>query len=103
MLRNFEGFVVEVLDETTLHIAVLALPDRFQRQRGRDQGVRRRVKFPGTEEWLGGKPPMAALMGSKIRFYGWEDPDVHDNPDTVRQNALRMGVNLFVYAVTSGR
>jgi len=34
---------------------------------------------------------------------GWEDPDVHDNPDAVRQNALRMGVNLFVYAVTSGR
>lgn len=34
---------------------------------------------------------------------GWEDPDVHDNPEAVRQSALRMGVNLFVYAVTAGR
>jgi hypothetical protein len=33
---------------------------------------------------------------------GWEDPDVHDNPEEVRERALRMGVNLFVYAVTAG-
>ncbi|HWP38374.1 MAG TPA: DUF4159 domain-containing protein [Gemmatimonadales bacterium] len=32
---------------------------------------------------------------------GWEDPDVHGDPEPVRQAALRMGVNLFVYAVTS--
>lgn len=31
---------------------------------------------------------------------GWEDPDVHDNPPAVREQALRMGVNLFVYATT---
>jgi hypothetical protein len=31
---------------------------------------------------------------------GWEDPDVHDDPDPVREQALRMGVNLFVYATT---
>jgi hypothetical protein len=34
---------------------------------------------------------------------GWEDPDVHDDPDPVREKALQMGVNLFVYAVTVGR
>ena len=33
---------------------------------------------------------------------GWEDPDVHDDPDAVREAALRMGVNLFAYAVGWG-
>lgn len=32
---------------------------------------------------------------------GWEDPGVHDDPDDVRESALRMGVNLFVYAMTA--
>ena len=31
---------------------------------------------------------------------GWEDPDVHRDPEAVREQALRMGVNLFVYAVS---
>jgi len=34
---------------------------------------------------------------------GWEDPDVHDDPLPVREKALQMGVNLFVYAVTASR
>ncbi|UCD25959.1 MAG: DUF4159 domain-containing protein [Gemmatimonadota bacterium] len=34
---------------------------------------------------------------------GWEDPDVHGDPNEVREAALRMGVNLFVYAVTATR
>jgi hypothetical protein len=34
---------------------------------------------------------------------GWEDPDVHGDPESVREQALRMGVNLFVYAVAVGR
>ena len=31
---------------------------------------------------------------------GWEDPDVHDDPEEAREAALRMGVNLFVFALT---
>jgi hypothetical protein len=31
---------------------------------------------------------------------GWEDPEVHDLPDELREAALDMGVNLFVYALT---
>ena len=31
---------------------------------------------------------------------GWEDADVHRDPEGVREQALRMGVNLFVYAVS---
>ncbi|HVX88433.1 MAG TPA: DUF4159 domain-containing protein [Gemmatimonadales bacterium] len=34
---------------------------------------------------------------------GWEDPDVHHDPAEVREAALRMGVNLFSYAVGQGR
>lgn len=32
---------------------------------------------------------------------GWEDPDVHHDPEPVRQAALRMGTNLIVYALTN--
>lgn len=31
---------------------------------------------------------------------GWEDADVHDDPQAVREAALQMGVNLFVFALT---
>ncbi|HUG28365.1 MAG TPA: DUF4159 domain-containing protein [Gemmatimonadales bacterium] len=34
---------------------------------------------------------------------GWEDVEVHNNPPELREAALRMGVNLFLYAVGSGR
>lgn len=32
---------------------------------------------------------------------GWEDPGTYNDPATLHETALRMGVNLFVYAVTS--
>ena len=32
---------------------------------------------------------------------GWEDPEVYHDPPELHEAALRMGVNLFVYAVTS--
>ena len=31
---------------------------------------------------------------------GWEDPEVHEDPPEVREEALRMGVNIFVFAMT---
>jgi hypothetical protein len=33
---------------------------------------------------------------------GWEDPEVHNDPADRREAALRMGVNLFAYAVGYG-
>ena len=51
------------------------------------------------------------FLGDRLAVYytyqadlgdGWEDSDVHDDPDAVREKALQMGVNLFVYAVTVG-
>jgi hypothetical protein len=57
-----------------------------------------------------GKPPQAFGIfqgGRLVLFYayqsdigdGWEDPDVHDDPPAIREQALRMGVNLFVYVL----
>jgi hypothetical protein len=34
---------------------------------------------------------------------GWEDADVHGDPPAIRDAALRMGVNLFAYAVAAAR
>ncbi|MBO6621563.1 MAG: DUF4159 domain-containing protein [Balneola sp.] len=31
---------------------------------------------------------------------GWADPEIHNNPESVRQQALRMGANILVYALT---
>ena len=33
---------------------------------------------------------------------GWEDPDVHEDPPEVREDALRMGMNIFLYALMQG-
>ena len=59
-----------------------------------------------------GKPAqgLGVFMGDRlVVFYdyeadlgdGWEDPEVHKDPPELHEAALRMGVNLFVYAVTS--
>jgi len=31
---------------------------------------------------------------------GWADPEVHHDPPDVREQALRMGMNIIVYALT---
>lgn len=57
------------------------------------------------------KPPegFALFEGERmILFYtyesnisdGWADPEVHGDPPEVREAAFRMGVNIFIYAVT---
>jgi hypothetical protein len=61
-----------------------------------------------------GKPAegLGVFLGDRlVVFYsyqsdlgdGWEDPEVHHDPPKIREAALRMGVNLFTYALTSGR
>ena len=50
------------------------------------------------------------LDGRLVAYYsyqsdlgdGWEDPQVHQDPADKREAALRMGVNLFAYAVGYG-
>ncbi len=59
-----------------------------------------------------GKPPrgLGIFLGDRLAVYysyesdlgnGWEDPSVHGDSPEIHEAALRMGVNLFVYAVTS--
>ena len=59
-----------------------------------------------------GKPPrgFGIFLGDRLAVYydyesdlgnGWEDPEVYHDPPALHEAALRMGVNLFVYAVTS--
>ena len=30
---------------------------------------------------------------------GWEDPQVHNDPPEKREQALKMGVNILIYAI----
>ena len=57
-----------------------------------------------------GKPPQAFGIfhgGRLVVFYsyesdlgdGWEDEEVHDDPPETREQALRMGVNLFLFVL----
>ena len=59
-----------------------------------------------------GKPPRGygIFLGDRLAVYysyesdlgnGWEDPSVHGDSPEIHEAALRMGVNLFVYAITS--
>jgi hypothetical protein len=58
------------------------------------------------------KPPKGLaliLEGRVVCFYtlecdlgdGWEDQRVHNDPETVRQQALRMGTNIVIYALNN--
>ncbi len=67
--------------------------------------------LPKIHEHDGGPPRGYALFheGRMIVFYtfntnisdGWPDPEVHQDPDEVRQKALQMGTNIIVYALTN--
>ncbi|MGM0545537.1 MAG: DUF4159 domain-containing protein [Bacteroidota bacterium] len=61
-----------------------------------------------------GKPPQGFglfLDGRMALFYtyetnlgdGWANPDVHNDPQHIREQALQMGTNILVYALTSGQ
>jgi hypothetical protein len=59
-----------------------------------------------------GKPArgFGIFIGDRLAVYytyeadlgnGWEDVGTYNDPPEAHENALRMGVNLFTYAVTS--
>jgi hypothetical protein len=68
--------------------------------------------IPKIHEHDGGRPQALGIFheGRLVLFYsyesdlgdGWEDPDVHEDAVEVREEALRMGVNLFLYALSGG-
>lgn len=65
--------------------------------------------LPKVHEHDGGPPQAFGIFdrGRLMVFYsyesdlgdGWEDPDVHEDDPEVREAALRMGVNLVLYAL----
>ena len=65
--------------------------------------------LPKIHEHDGGPPQAFGIFfgGRMLVFYsyesdlgdGWEDEGVHDDPPQIREQALRMGVNLFLYAL----
>ena len=66
--------------------------------------------LPKIHEHHGGPPHGYAIIhqGRVVLFYsfntdlndGWEAPEVHKDPPEVREQAIRMGVNILVYALT---
>lgn len=69
--------------------------------------------LPKVHEHDGEAPRGFGLFrdGRMVLFYtyesnladGWANPDVHNNPAAVREEALQMGTNILVYALTHGR
>jgi hypothetical protein len=71
------------------------------------------IEFPGGLPKIhehDKKPPQGFGIfyeGQMVVFYtyesdlgdGWEDPDVHNDPEAVRLQALQMGVNIIIYAL----
>jgi hypothetical protein len=65
--------------------------------------------IPKIHEHDGNAPQGLGIFygGRLVVFYsyetdlgdGWEDEGVHDDPPEVREQALRMGVNIFLYAL----
>jgi hypothetical protein len=65
--------------------------------------------LPKVHEHDGAAPQAFGLFyeGRLVVFYsyesdlgdGWEDAGVHDDPPGIREQALRMGVNLFLYVL----
>lgn len=102
------------LDESFRQEVALLFPDRELVEIPPDHPV-----FHGMYDFPGGLPkihehdgqaPQAFGIfhdGRLVLFYsyesdlgdGWEDPDVHDDAPDLREAALRMGVNLFLYAL----
>jgi Domain of unknown function (DUF4159) len=67
--------------------------------------------LPKIHEHHGGPPHGYAIRddaGRVVLFYsyntdlsdGWESPEVHKDPPEAREAALRMGINIVVYALT---
>jgi len=65
--------------------------------------------IPKIHEHDGKRPQALAIIhdGRLMVLYsyesdlgdGWEDPDVHKDPPEIREAAIRMGVNIFVYVL----
>ncbi|MDT8341167.1 MAG: DUF4159 domain-containing protein [Longimicrobiales bacterium] len=104
------------LDESFREAVAAVFPDRPLAEVPRDHPVFHLFyDFPDGPPKIhehDGNPPRALGIfheGRLVVLYlhesdigdGWEDPDVHDDPPEVREQAIRMGVNIFLYALSA--
>lgn len=102
------------LDESFRDEVAAIFPDRELVELPADHPVFHQVYefpegLPKIHEHDGAAPQAYGVFdrGRLVLFYsfesdlgdGWEDADVHDDPEDTREAALRMGVNLFLYAL----
>jgi hypothetical protein len=102
------------LDESFRREMELVFPDRPMVEIPADHPVFRAFYelpegLPKIHEHDGNPPQAFGIFheGRLVVFYsyesdlgdGWEDPEVHGDSPEVREAALRMGINLFVYAI----
>jgi len=102
------------LDESLRKEIAMLFPDEELTELPQDHPVFHTVYdfpegIPKIHEHDGSRPQGLGIFhrGRLVVFYsyesdlgdGWEDADVHDDPAEVREQAIRMGVNLFVYVL----
>ncbi|MEJ2541955.1 MAG: DUF4159 domain-containing protein [Gemmatimonadota bacterium] len=102
------------LDESLREEIAALFPDRELVEIPPDHPVFRTLYrfpegLPKIHEHDGARPQALGIFheGRLVLFYsyesdlgdGWEDPDVHEDAPEVREAALQMGVNLFLYAL----
>jgi hypothetical protein len=103
------------IDETLRREIARILPDEPLVELPVDHPIYRAAfRFPDgvpkVHEHAGGPPRAFGVFhdGRLVIFYsfntdlgdGWEDADVHGDPESVRRRALEMGANVFAYALT---
>jgi hypothetical protein len=87
--------LVEVPMEHPIYSIVFSLPAGLPKVHEHDGGPAR-----GLGIFLDGRLTIFYSFESDLGD-GWEDASVHGDPPEVREEALRMGVNLFAYAVAA--
>jgi len=66
--------------------------------------------LPKIHEHDGGPPEgLGIFIDGELRLFyayntdigdGWDSPEVHNDPENVREEAIRMGINIVMYALT---
>jgi len=66
--------------------------------------------LPKIHEHDGGPPEgLGIFIEGELRLFyayntdigdGWDSPEVHNDPENVREEAIRMGINIVIYALT---
>ncbi|MFN4245296.1 MAG: DUF4159 domain-containing protein [Brevinematia bacterium] len=68
--------------------------------------------LPKIHEHNGGPPEgLGIFIDGELRLFyayntdigdGWDNPEVHNDPDEVREEAIKMGINIIIYSILRG-